>query len=265
LNFANPEKPEAFWQFRRAVEGLAAACEAFETPVVSGNVSFYNETPESAVYPTPTVGMVGALDDVEKRCASGFQNEGDAIYLLGPSSPSPEASLDGIGGSEYLSLIHGLEVGNPPRLDLQMERNVQAALRILITSGGLQSAHDCSDGGFAVALAESGVIGGIGAQIELPEPGDDPALATAISPVWQLFSEAQSRVVISVSPENVEAVTQRMKELGVPLVRLGTVGGDRFIVTGRRHAGNAEKETLVNLSLSDAKALWNEAIPNVMQ
>jgi phosphoribosylformylglycinamidine synthase len=265
LNFANPEKPEAFWQFRRAVEGLAAACEAFETPVVSGNVSFYNETPESAVYPTPTVGMVGVLDDVEKRCASAFQREGDVIYLLGPAAPSPDEPLDGIGGSEYLSLLHGLEVGKPPRLDLQAERNLHSTLRSLISAGWLQSAHDCSDGGLAVALVESGLLGGRGAQIQLPETGDDPVLATAVSPVWQLFSEAQSRVIVSVSTENAKEVEQRARELGVSCARLGRVGGDRFVITGRRHAGNADPETLVELSLREASALWNEAIPNSMQ
>jgi phosphoribosylformylglycinamidine synthase len=254
LNFANPEKPENFWQFRRAVEGLAAACEAFATPVVSGNVSFYNETPESAVYPTPTVGMVGVLEDVERRCVSAFQHAGDLIYLLGPASPAPEAPLDGIGGSEYLSVIHGLEVGQPPRLDVEVERNLQATLRTLINGGLLRSAHDVSDGGLAVALAESAIQGELGCGVRLPDTA--PA-------VWQLFAEAQSRVIVTVSPEHASEAERVTAAAGVAVTRLGTVGGDRIVISGRQQPGN-DAEELVHLSVSEAAGVWGDTLPNWM-
>ncbi len=271
LNFGNPEKPEAFWQFRRAVEGLAAACDAFGTPVVSGNVSFYNETPASAIHPTPTVGMVGILDDVERRCLSMFQNEGDHLLLLGPLAPSGDAPLDGIGGSEYLSVIHNLEVGRPPRLDVERERAVQATLRRLIKAGLLRSAHDCSEGGLAVALVESAVRGGWGATVHLPmitgeaSPEEDAARATAVSATWQLFAEAQSRVLVSVAPDHLEAVERILREAGVPFAALGTVGGENITVSGRRFAGGADAETLVELPLAEAKTIWETGVSRWMR
>ena len=161
LNFANPEKPDGFWQFRRAVEGLAYACEAFGTPVISGNVSFYNETPERAILPTPTVGMVGLLPDADKRVTLGFKAAGDLVYLIDGGAPT-------LGGSEYLAIIHGQEVGHPPALDVEAEKRLQAFLRDAISQGLLQSAHDLSEGGLAVALAECSLAGGLCATVLLP-------------------------------------------------------------------------------------------------
>src|SRR5207248_2298330 len=153
LNFANPEKPTGFWQFRRAVEGIAAATEAFGTPVISGNVSFYNETPEGAIYPTPTIGMLGILDDVNRRCGSAFRDEGDVLILLRADSDP----TGGIGGSEYLSAVHGLEAGRPPSIDLAAEKRLHDCVVAAIQDGLLASAHDCSDGGLVVCLAESAI------------------------------------------------------------------------------------------------------------
>ena len=198
LNFASPEKPEGFWQFRRAVEGLADACEALGTPVISGNVSFYNETPERAIYPTPTVGMVGLLPDADKRVTLGFKNEGDLIYLIGGGEPT-------LGGSEYLAVIHGLEVGRPPALDMDAEKKLQAFLREAIDQKLLQSAHDVSDGGLAIALAECCIAGGIGAHGEWNKVN-----------ARELFGERTATAVISLSPGREETIKHLLaqQELG---------------------------------------------------
>jgi phosphoribosylformylglycinamidine synthase len=250
LNFANPEKPHVFWQFQRSVEGLAAACEAFETPVVSGNVSFYNETPETAIYPTPAIGMVGVFDDVSKRCVSAFQGAGDRVYLLGPASPPPDHPNDGIGGSEYLSLLHGVEAGKPPRLDLPLELRLQRLLRALISDGLLRSAHDCSDGGLAVALSECALLGDTGATLRLPDVG--------ASATWQLFAEAQSRVVVTVSPESEARFLKAVQDAEMPRWLLGETGGDALII------GDQGAE-IVRLGLEEGRALWKDAIEKLME
>src|SRR5207302_5490553 len=146
LNFANPQKPTGFWQFQRAVEGIAAATEAFGTPVVSGNVSFYNETPEAAIFPTPVIGMLGILDDVNRRCGSAFRDEGDIVILLRADSDS----TGGLGGSEFLARIHNVEAGIPPSIDLAAEHRRHQCVVAAIQEGLIASAHDCSDGGLGV-------------------------------------------------------------------------------------------------------------------
>ena len=187
LNFASPEKPEGFWQFRRAVEGLADACEALGTPVISGNVSFYNETPERAIFPTPTVGMVGLLPDADKRVTMGFKNQDDFIRFISFRHPS-------FGGSDYLSVIHDQEVGAPPALDLDAEKRVQSFIREAIERGFVQSAHDVSEGGLAVALAECCIAGNIGANVTVFHDGPSEALA--------LFGEQTAGIIFSVTEEN---------------------------------------------------------------
>ena len=197
LNFASPEKPEGFWQFRRAVEGLADACEALGTPVISGNVSFYNETPEHAIYPTPTVGMVGLLPEADKRVTMGFKNAGDLIYLVGSGEPT-------LGGSEYLAVIHGQEVGRPPALDIEAEKKLQAFLREAIDRRLLQSAHDVSDGGLAVTLAECCIAGGIGAHGEWNKFN-----------ALELFGERTASVVVSVAPSQQEQMKALLDNHGL--------------------------------------------------
>ena len=208
LNFASPEKPEGFWQFERAVAGLADACEAFGTPVISGNVSFYNETPEQAIYPTPTVGMVGLLPNAGKRVTMGFKNEGDVIYLVGDGKPT-------LGGSEYLSVVHGLEVGAPPALDIDAEKKLQAFLREAISEGLLQSAHDVSDGGLAVCLAECCIAGDIGAYVHVGQP-----LRTDLL----LFGEQTATTIVSVSPSQADMMTALASTHGISVERVGDVG-----------------------------------------
>ena len=243
LNFSSPEKPEGFWQFRRAVEGLADACEALGTPVISGNVSFYNETPEHAIYPTPTVGMVGLLPDAGKRVTMGFQNAGDPIYLIGGSEPT-------LGGSEYLAVVHGQEVGRPPALDMEAEKKLQAFLRDAIAQGLLKSAHDVSDGGLAVALAECCIAGNIGAHAEWNK-------FSAI----ELFGEKTATVVVSVSPEKKGAFETLLSQQDMAFSYFGEVitlqDGDWLSIIP-----DAGKD--LEVRVSDLRAAYEGAIPAAM-
>jgi len=214
LNFGNPEKPEVFWTFHESVRGLADACRFFGVPVISGNVSFYNESFGQPIYPTPTVGLVGLLDDVHKSATVAFEDDGDVIVLVGESAAE-------LGGSEYLKLEHDLVAGRPPALDLELERDVQAAVRDAIRVGLVKSAHDCSEGGIGVALAESCLAGGIGAELAL----DDD-----LPPVASLFSETQSRIVVTVAEPDAEKLVVHLLERAVPYAVLGTVGGERLVI-----------------------------------
>ncbi len=235
LNFASPEKPEGFWQFRRAVEGLADACEALGTPVISGNVSFYNETPERAIYPTPTVGMVGLLPDADKRVTMGFKNEGDLIYLVGDGKPS-------LGGSEYLAVIHGQEVGRPPALDMEAEKRLQAFLRDVISQGLLQSAHDVSDGGLAVALAECCIAGGIGATVDWPD-----------YQAKDLFAEMTATVVVTVAPSQSAAFEALSGKRPI-----GYVSGDCLTL------GQNESGPNLTVAVAGMRDAYEGAIPAAM-
>ncbi|HEY3281048.1 MAG TPA: phosphoribosylformylglycinamidine synthase subunit PurL [Armatimonadota bacterium] len=251
LNFGNPEKPEAFWQFKRAVEGLADACEAFGLPVISGNVSFYNETPEHTIFPTPTIGMVGLLEDVEKRCTQAFRQEGDRVFLLGRDTALATDSLDGVGGSELLATIHGMEVGNPPSLDSAYEVALQAALREAIEAGLLSSAHDCSDGGLAVALAESCISADLGATVELPtRPDGRHSLA--------LFSEEASRVVVSSPPARAKELETLAKARGVGLTALGEVGGKDLAIRLGDKGG-------LEAPVAELRDAWEGTVPCAMR
>jgi phosphoribosylformylglycinamidine synthase subunit PurL len=224
LNFGNPYKPENFWQLREAVEGAAEACRAFHTPVTGGNVSLYNESPAGVVDPTPTIGMVGLIEKEEHITTQWFKAEGHEIILVGKIG-------DELGGSRFLKVCHGKKVGPPPRVDLAHEIKVQNAVRDLIRFGLLKSAHDCSEGGLAVAIAEScfNPKGTLGAEIDCSGgrvgrgAGGTPASTEEI-----LFNESQSRIVISVAPENVEKAISILERAGVPFQRLGTVGGEEL-------------------------------------
>jgi phosphoribosylformylglycinamidine synthase II len=212
LNFGNPYKPENFWQLRECVEGLAEACRAFGTPVTGGNVSLYNESPAGAIDPTPTVGMVGLIADERHVTTQHFKRAGDAILLLGGIG-------DELGGSQFVAVVHGRKEGRPPRLDFARELALQEAVRGLIRQGLVRSAHDCSEGGLAVALAECAISG--------PEPlGADVNLETAgLRGDQVLFNESQSRIVLSVSPEERQTAISALAGAGVPVEWIGTVGG----------------------------------------
>jgi phosphoribosylformylglycinamidine synthase subunit PurL len=211
LNFGNPYKPENFWQLREAVEGIAETCRAFGTPVVGGNVSLYNESPARVVDPTPTVAMVGLIDKEEHVTTQFFKSAGDVIILVGDLGSE-------MGASRFLKVCHGRKEGRPPRLDVERELAMQSAVRELIRAGLVRSAHDCSEGGLAVALAESCLNpdGLFGAQIDLV--GTARGRAATI-----LFNESQSRIVISCTPNDAENVMSTLKSKNVPHQKLGEV------------------------------------------
>jgi len=243
LNFGNPEKPEVFWQLSQAIDGIAAACEALGTPVVSGNVSLYNDTTGVSIDPTPVIGMVGRIEDVERRLTAGFKADGDAILLLGPSPAMAE-----LGGSEYQRLAHGTAEGPPPQLDLQLERRVQGAVREAAGRGLLRSAHDCAEGGLAVALAECCLLGGIGARATLTElhsgAGGPPSRTAGI-----LFGETQSRFVVSVEKESGVQLRALLDQREVPYREIGMVGGDRIAIEG-----------VIDVPLDEARATYDGAL-----
>jgi len=211
LNFGNPEKPEVFYQFREACRGIGDACRALDAPVTGGNVSFYNESPSGAVLPTPVVGMVGVLADAAARVPAAFQRPGDAILLLG----RPRGEL---GASQYLSLLTGEVFGAPPRVDLPAVRALVDCLVECARSGLLASAHDVSEGGLAVALAESAALALLGADVSLEPAGDGTGAAAA------LFGEDQDVVVVSAARERVAAVRELAARHGVPCRAVGAVG-----------------------------------------
>lgn len=226
LNFGNPYRPENFWQLREAVEGLSEACRRFETPVTGGNVSLYNESPEGTIDPTPTVGMIGLIEDERWITRQYFRNEGDVIFLIG-------AIGDEIGGSLYLKTVFGKKAGLPPRLNFDRELAVQKFLRALIRKDVVKSAHDCSEGGLALALAECCMSGAerIGARIRLPQMGGSSSVANQRLDV-SLFNESQSRIVVSVPSEAIDLVQQQAAQAGIELTKLGSVGGSELAIEG---------------------------------
>ena len=224
LNWGNPEKPEVFWTFFEAIRGMSDACKAWEIPVISGNVSFYNESFGQPIYPTPTVGLVGLLDHVDQHCTAAFKAAGDVIVLVGETENE-------LGGSEYLKVEHALVSGRPPALDLELESDVQSAVRGGIRAGLVRSAHDCSEGGLAVTIAESCIAGGLGADVHLDE--DLPAVAS-------LFSETQSRIVVSIAEDDIEPFLGLLDECEVPYGVIGTVGGERLVIEGMVDVSLAE-------------------------
>jgi phosphoribosylformylglycinamidine synthase len=237
LNFGSPEKPEVFWTFHESVRGMADACKAFEVPVISGNVSFYNESFGQPIYPTPVVGLVGVLQDAGKRMTMHFKQAGDVVVLLGETA-------DELGGSEYLSTIHGVIAGVPPAIDVADERAIHEALLAAIEAGLVHSAHDCSEGGAAVALAEAAIAGGLGATIAL----DDD-----LAPASSLFSETQGRIVLTCADADAEALTDLFVTRGVPFSVIGEVGGDRLVV-----------EDKLDLPLGELAAAWGPTLEQLV-
>jgi phosphoribosylformylglycinamidine synthase len=245
LNFGNPYKPENFWQLRECVNGLAEACREFGTPVTGGNVSLYNQSPAGAVDPTPTVGMVGLIENPAHITTQSFKVSGDVILLLGEIGSE-------MGGSHYAKVIHGRKAGKPPRLDYAKEKAVQNAVRALIRMALVRSAHDCSEGGLAVALAECCISGEapIGAEIDL-------SAFAGMRADELLFNESQSRIIISVRRENATAALSLAQWQGIPAYRIGLTGGDHLhIKAGEREWPWLVKELRDNWWGSIAK--WME-------
>ncbi len=231
LNFGNPLGPEVYYQLREVVAGLGAACRALGTPVTGGNVSLYNETPAGPIYPTPVIGMIGLLASLERRVPSAFRASGDAVWLVG-------RSLEELGGSEYLAVRHGLVAGAPPSLDLDEAARLTDFLVAAAEKGLLRSAHDCAEGGLAVALAEcclTAADGLLGFDGETP---GEVSPAEALSPAASLFGETQSRVVLTCEQEAAEALSELAAGFALPVSRLGTVGERDGVV--RLRAGPVE-------------------------
>jgi phosphoribosylformylglycinamidine synthase len=245
-------KPELFWQIKESVRGLADACRAFNAPVTGGNCSLYNQSPNGPIDPTPTVVVVGLIEKPEHVTTQWFKDEGDAIILLGEAVDKADPIL-GLGGSAYLQVIHGRKTGSPPRCDFETAKTLHTTLIGLIQSGLVKSAHDCSEGGLAVCIAEScisqlvgrGTPRLIGATIDLSgvaasrqsaadqSEEKNAALSRDAATVRMdalLFGETQSRVVISCKPLDAVKVVERARLMGVPAIQIGKVGGDKLTV-----------------------------------
>ncbi|MFT4688234.1 MAG: phosphoribosylformylglycinamidine synthase subunit PurL [Verrucomicrobiia bacterium] len=283
LNFGNPHNPELFYQLREAVKGLAEGCSAFRAPVTGGNVSLYNQNPEGAIDPTPTMSMVGLIDKEADITTQWFKDEGDAIILLGVPVDSEDA-IQGLGGSSYLQLLHDTKSGTPPRCELEDATTLNTTLLGLIQAGGIKSAHDCAEGGLAVAIAESCISNNparetprlIGAEIDLSEflkaesdaveepetsDGEGEVEAATVAPAPRLdallFGETQHRVVVSCAHQDTAKIAERAELMGVPAARIGTVGGEKLsIVTG-------DNET--SWALSDLHDGWWNSIARAME
>jgi phosphoribosylformylglycinamidine synthase len=242
INFGNPKNPEVFWQFKQAALGISAACRALNTPVVSGNVSFNNENPKGSVDPTPIVGMVGLIKDKSKIVTQYFKDAGDVILLLGKNK-------DELGGSEYLKTIYGLKKGKCPAIDLKLEKSVQKTTLEAIEKGLVESAHDCSEGGLAVALAESCISNAdkkLGAVVNFA--------SDRIRKDSLLFGESQSRIVLSAKAKDVKKLMQIAKKNKTPACIIGEVGGSKLVIN-----------KLISISVDELYKTWYNAIENQLK
>lgn len=239
LNFGNPERSEIMWQFARAVSGIGDACRALDVPITGGNVSLYNETDGQAILPTPVLGVVGIIEDAQRVVGRTFQEAGAVVMLLGATAPT-------LGGSEYLKVVHGLVSGLPPMLDLEVEYALQRLVVDLVGTGMLHSAHDCSDGGLAVALAECMVdTDGVGCEVMVPPSAQGPVVA--------LFGEAASQVVVSVREADADRVAVAAAAAGVPAQVLGITGGSRIRIS-------IDGKLSIDVTLAEAAAAWSTGV-----
>ena len=240
LNFGSPENPEVMWQFDQAINGMSEACLKLNTPVVSGNVSFYNETQGTAIYPTPTVGMVGLIENIDTHMTQWFKNEGDLIVLLGQTREE-------FGGSEYLKEIHGKVCGAPPELNLEMELKLIQALLKASEEGIINSAHDISEGGLAVAISESCFTPNalVGVEIKVPSLIRKDAI---------LFSESQGRAIVSLSKKNLDKFKELIERLDLPMEIIGRVKGTRLLI-----------EDLIDIPISKAYGKWAQGFENILK
>ncbi len=237
LNFGNPERPEVMWAFAESIRGMSDACTALGTPVTGGNVSFYNESGDSAIWPTAVIGMLGIIDDYRLLVRTGFPRPGLYVYLLGETKAE-------LGGTEFAEVVLGRVAGRPPSLDLEAERALIELLQEASNQDLLESAHDCSDGGLAIALTESALGGDTGFAVTLP--GDLPAHVT-------LFAESAGRAVVSVAPERAAELEELAASLRVPFARLGETGGPRMVF-----------DNLFELTVSEARTVHEDAIPKLL-
>jgi phosphoribosylformylglycinamidine synthase subunit PurL len=257
LNFGNPHNPEIFYQLRKSVEGLAEACRVFEAPVTGGNVSLYNQNPNGPIDPTPTVAVVGQIAQREHITTQWFKHEGDVIVLLGDIVDSTDP-LQGLGGSAYLQRIHDQKTGTPPRIDLPKEKKLHDGLRGMIVAGLIKSAHDCSEGGLLVALAESCISHHTARETpKLLGASVDLSSSTAGRLDALLFGETQSRIIVSISVENADKAIRDAESRGLKATRLGTVGSDQLTVRTSRGE--------YHWALSELHDVWWNSIARAMQ
>lgn len=251
LNFASPERPEVMWSFSETIDGMAEACTTFGTPVTGGNVSFYNETEGRGIFSTPTIGMLGVIEDAKHITTQWFKETGDAVLLLG-------TTRNDWGASELLSVLTGEAAGAVPKIDLTEEKKIQQVCLTAIQAGLVNSAHDCSEGGLAVALAESCFSSyrrsSIGAKIDLAEHAKLSELADSTT---LLFAESPSRILLSVKPENVDRVKEIAAEAGAAIAVIGEVGGEELAIT-------CNGEILVADSVTKLESIWSGALPQAL-
>ncbi|MEW5991460.1 MAG: phosphoribosylformylglycinamidine synthase subunit PurL [Chloroflexota bacterium] len=255
LNYGDPTRPEAFWQLSEAVRGLADACRALGLPVTGGNVSLYNESPAGAILPTPEIGVVGLLHDVAGLVGPAFAADGDAVLLVGEASP-------GLAGSEYARLAGSAAEDGPPALDLDREARLQAFAREAAARGLAASMQDVSGGGLAVALAEAAIWGRRGANVRI---------AVAHSPAVDLFGESPSRLVATARPRHAAALELLGRQHGLPVERLGTVGGDRLVVelhgagaTGAAEERGSRVADPIDLAVADLEHTWEHGLARAL-
>lgn len=242
LNFGNPENPEIFWQFEKSVDGMSAACRSLNTPVIGGNVSLYNERSGMAVYPTPVVGMVGLIEDIEHITTQGFKQAGNVLVLLGQTKAE-------FGGSELQKLLQGNISGKPPEINLEVENALQKVVLDSICEGLISSAHDLAEGGLAVSLAESAISGGLGANINI---------ASALSATEVLFSESQSRILVSMKEENLNILLEKAKQANIEAQHIGQVLNHDSVTF------NVNGQKVISTSVSELKTSWKDAISCIM-
>jgi phosphoribosylformylglycinamidine (FGAM) synthase-like enzyme len=246
LNFGNPEKPHIMWQFSQTIDGITKACEELEIPITGGNVSFYNETLGEGIYPTPVLGVVGLLEDVHKAAKMHFTAPGRTIVLLRAGEPGDMTDAETeFGSSEYAKEILGTLWGYPPEIDLEKEAALQKAIIRLIQDGLVESVHDCSDGGIAVALAEKTFPKGIGARVELAGEGLPPAFA--------LFGEDPSRIVVSCDPAHLARIKELAGTHGVAAEKIGETILDRLEIT-------LDGRTVISAAVSELNQAYEGAL-----
>ncbi len=249
LNFGNPEKPEVMWQFSRAIDGMGEACRVFEAPVISGNVSFYNDTRGDSIPPTPVVALVGLIEDAGRTATAGLCEAGHVVYLLGCG----EAELE---GSEYLYVSAGLTGDRPPAIDLDEEKRTSALCQRLIADGVVGTAHDVADGGLAVALAEMCMLGErVGCRIELSGGG---------RPDVELFGESGARILVATAPESEQTVVDAAREAGVRAVRLGDVRGERLVISVAA-SERGEARPLLDVAIAELREGWESTLPAIAE
>jgi phosphoribosylformylglycinamidine synthase len=251
LNFGNPEKPHIMWQFSQTIDGITKACEELDTPITGGNVSFYNETLGEGIYPTPVIGVVGLLEDVHKSAKMHFAKAGRKIVLLRANEPGDAVDAEvEFGSSEYAKEILGAVWGYPPELDLEKEATLQRALVAMIQAGLIESAHDCADGGLAVALVEAALPAGVGLSVTLPK--------MKLAPEFQLFAEDASRVVISCDPSHLPRIKQEAEESGISADVLGETGSDRVEIA-------VSDQQAISASIAELRGSYEGALEKALR